>query len=399
MKLPENLTSKCVENAMRIFEKTITSPQMKALKTVVRWIFKHATTVISHLHEHEDMETKKFLEKHSYHLWNMDIIETIENKAIRVIKSKLEDEEHPVFIAYDESDIFKPDAEKMPWLSRIRDWSTGLTGNGFVFRWVNINGISLLSELDEVTEKNENYEKKTKTEKAISIFDRIRAMIPEIVWRKNAYFLYDRAWDNIQIIDDLLEHNDNFIIRMKTVRNIKDLATGKAQKITSFWVGRYRIQIELWTVVWLHVIKKKADRESILLITNDETLDSKTVLEYYLKRWKIEEDFNKMKDLWLEDVRLLSFKKIQNLIAIIQFIIILAQDVFNEVMQKADPINEQIYLFYAKFCKWKSLTLNPQSFIKFISLWLAVYKSYDTSQEPLDTLFGWRREMKKLGII
>lgn len=399
MKLPENLTSKCVENAMRIFEKTITSPQMKALKTVVRWIFKHATTVISHLHEHEDMETKKFLEKHSYHLWNMDIIETIENKAIRVIKSKLEDEEHPVFIAYDESDIFKPDAEKMPWLSRIRDWSTGLTGNGFVFRWVNINGISLLSELDEVTEKNENYEKKTKTEKAISIFDRIRAMIPEIVWRKNAYFLYDRAWDNIQIIDDLLEHNDNFIIRMKTVRNIKDLATGKAQKITSFWVGRYRIQIELWTVVWLHVIKKKADRESILLITNDETLDSKTVLEYYLKRWKIEEDFNKMKDLWLEDVRLLSFKKIQNLIAIIQFIIILAQDVFNEVMQKADPINEQIYLFYAKFCKWKSLTLNPQSFIKFISLWLAVYKSYDTSQESLDTLFGWRREMKKLGII
>jgi hypothetical protein len=36
MKLPENLTSKVVENAMRIFEKKITSPQMKALKTVVR---------------------------------------------------------------------------------------------------------------------------------------------------------------------------------------------------------------------------------------------------------------------------------------------------------------------------------------------------------------------------
>jgi hypothetical protein len=46
---------------------------------------------------------------------------------------------------------------------------------------VNINGISLLSELDEVTEKNENYEKKTKTEKAITIFDRIRKVVPELI--------------------------------------------------------------------------------------------------------------------------------------------------------------------------------------------------------------------------
>jgi len=47
----------------------------------------------------------------------------------------------------------------------------------------------------------------------------------------------------------------------------------------------------------LHVIKKKAEREPMLIITDDENLGSKAVLEYYLKRWKIEEDFNKMKDL------------------------------------------------------------------------------------------------------
>lgn len=117
----------------------------------------------------------------------------------------------------------------------------------------------------------------------------------------------------------------------------------------------------------MHVIKKKEEREAILLITNDESLDSKTVLEYYLKRRKIEEDFNKMKDLGLEQVRLMNFKKIQNLMAIIQFIIILSQDVFNEVMQKADMVSEEIYLYFAKFCKRKSLTLNPQSFIKFVS--------------------------------
>jgi len=46
----------------------------------------------------------------------MDIIDTIQAKAIRIIKNAIEEAnpEDPVFISYDESDIFKPDAEKMP---------------------------------------------------------------------------------------------------------------------------------------------------------------------------------------------------------------------------------------------------------------------------------------------
>ena len=182
-------------------------------------------------------------------------------------------------------------------------------------------------------------------------------------------------------------------------RNLKDITKGIKKKINTFEIWKHYVEIEWWTCVYLHVIKKKAEREPILLVTNDEKLDSKTVLEYYLKRRKIEEDFNKMKDLWLEQIRLMSIQKIKNLIAIIQFIIVLSQDVFNEVMQKSDMTNEYIYLYFAKFCKRKSLTLNPQSFIKFISEWLVLYKRYDTSQEALDTLFWWKRDLKKLGII
>lgn len=81
------------------------------------------------------METKKFIEKHSHHLGNMDIIETIESKAIRIIKNRIDEHgEEPIFLSFDESDIFKPDAKKMPGLSRVRDGSTGLIGNGYVFR-------------------------------------------------------------------------------------------------------------------------------------------------------------------------------------------------------------------------------------------------------------------------
>jgi hypothetical protein len=49
-----------------------------------------------------------------------------------------------------------------------------------------------LSELDEITEKNEFYEKKTKGEKAIEMFQKTRDSIPEIISKDNTYFLYDR---------------------------------------------------------------------------------------------------------------------------------------------------------------------------------------------------------------
>jgi hypothetical protein len=34
--MPENLTNKMIENAIRLFERTLTKPQFKAVKTVIR---------------------------------------------------------------------------------------------------------------------------------------------------------------------------------------------------------------------------------------------------------------------------------------------------------------------------------------------------------------------------
>jgi hypothetical protein len=45
----------------------------------------------------------------------MDLIETIEDKALRIVKNNILDEKTKVvFVSTDESDIFKPDAKKMP---------------------------------------------------------------------------------------------------------------------------------------------------------------------------------------------------------------------------------------------------------------------------------------------
>jgi len=97
----------------------------------------------------------------------MDIIKTVEKKAKLCIKKTMKEnklEWKRNIIAYDESDIFKPDAKYMPWLSRIRDGSTGLTGNWYITRWVNVNWISLYSHLEK---SDKNMTDKKKWEKSI----------------------------------------------------------------------------------------------------------------------------------------------------------------------------------------------------------------------------------------
>ena len=291
------------------------------------------------------------------------------------------------------------------WLAKVRDGSTGQLGSWYVFRWVNVNGISIICELDCVDENEQKLLRKdeikiksleTRTDKTIGIIEKIVKVLPEVLSHK-AYLIIDRAWDNTRVIDCLIEEKVKFIIRMKKVRNLRTKGWA-VKKITDFGLWKHEIFIEEMRCI-LHVAKRKWFKENVLLLTNDEEIDSEHAVAYYLKRRKVEEDFNKMKDLWLEDVRLMNVVKIKNLIALIQFIIILSQEMFNEVMKRADGTYELVRMYYEKFCKWKSLTLNPQSFIKFVSHSLLPYVAYNTVPEAINTLWWWKRELKKLGII
>ncbi len=390
--LPADLTNKVFENALRIFDEKLTRPQTKALKTVLRWLWKNWTTVISHIHSHT-IETKKFIEKISNHLWNMDVIWTVQKKAKLCIRKTMKEKQKSWIknlIAYDESDIFKPNAECMPWLSRIRDGSTGLTWNGYVLRWVNVNGISLYSHLEEMLE----WSLGNRGEETIKIVKKVQ----KDLWKWAWLYLIDRGADDIKVIKFLVEEKEEFIIRMKKNRNVLNLKNWKTTKITNFKQWNHRIKIDKIEVT-LHVYQKTWRKNPILLITNDESIWTKEAVKLYLKRRKVEEDFKKMKNLWLEDVRLLNFMKIKNLVVLIQFIIILWQDIYEKVVEKVDPMYEHIYMYFKSFVKRKSLTLNSTAFIKFISFSLEHYDWYDTTQEVENWLFWGKREMKKLGII
>lgn len=378
-----------INNALRVFEDQITRPQAKAVKSVVRGIIRKTTTVISRLNE-EWICNHKYREKISKHLDKVDLIDVVEAKAYRCVEKLIKSNDKFLPVSYDESDLFKPNAEKMQWMRRLRDGSTGLTWTWYLMRGINICWVSVYARLEEADET-----KISKSEYVMEAIDHVYSQIDD----KRMVTIIDRWWDSIELVDEFLARDRAFLIRWKSNRKVKIVGQDKPQKIDTLPLWRSEIELEFWTVIYAWRIKREWFREPIILLTNIEDMIQDEALELYLKRRKIEEDFNKMKDLWLEDVRLMSFKKIKNLLALIQFIIVLAQDVFNEVMARTNFTTQWIYLHFEKFCKKCSTTMNPQSFIRFISENLKFYKSYNISWELPTTLFWWPRELKKLGLI
>jgi len=385
-KMPYDITGKMIENSVRIFEKKLTKPQYKAVKTTIRWIRKKSTSILSHLYDGE-YGSQKQAEKISYHLWNIDIREIVSDKALRIAKMKIEESESKVTISYDESDIYKPNAKKMPWLTRIRDWDTWLTWNGYIFRWVNVWWISILSIVDE------EIKTKKKWEKTIECLKWTR----EKLWRQQWIYVIDRGWDCGSIYRWFDNNKEEYVIRARKNRVLVDIKW-KKKKITKFKNWKHKVKLSTGEEMNLHVIQRKWYKTKLYLFTNSEE-DSINITKYYFNRWNIEKDFNKMKQLWLEDVRLLSMIKIKNILAIIQFIIVLGQDIYEKVVEKVTILYEHIGLHYKKYCKRRGLWSNPSSFLKFVSYNLWEYMSYKTTPIPTNTLFGGKRELKKLGVI
>ena len=71
---------KLIENGMRRFQKHLTRPQMKAVKSVTRGIIRKTTTILSALNEDAELTNRKYRERISYHLGNIDLVDEVEAK-------------------------------------------------------------------------------------------------------------------------------------------------------------------------------------------------------------------------------------------------------------------------------------------------------------------------------
>jgi len=383
------LIDKKFYNSTRIFDKKLWYWQSKAMKTLVKWFIQKRTTVIQALYEKDSgILANKFRESISNHLWNVDLRPIIEDKAESLIKQSKKYKWRNI-LAWDAWDIFKPESNKMEKLTIIRDWSTWDIWNWYVLYGININGIT-----HQISMKDPNIEYIWTEKREEMLKKSANIIVPEeTIW------VFDRWHDDVWFIDILQELSYHYVVRARKNRIIIDLNTWKEIKIELLEPWKYRAELEIWTSCYLYIFQEKWRKEPIRMYSDIDFETEKECLEIYLRRRKIEEDYRKHKEFWLEKVRLMTFKKIENIMLLIQFIVVLWQSIFNEVTQRVSTIWEAIYIYYKKFCKSKVLTMNPSSILKFISEYIGWLKIYNHTDIPRNSLFWSIQNMKKVGLI
>jgi hypothetical protein len=379
---------KMFHNSTRSLDNYLNVRQVLAVKKMIKGICKNWTTVLQKLREKETWITaSKFRESLSFHLGNIDLSNLLHDMTKKAIK-KTKSYRGYTILSGDASDIFKPHAQAMQGISCIRDWSTGLLWNWYILYWININGIT--HQID-VLDHTKEY---IWTEK----WEEMLIKSASIINPKQTIWIFDRWHDDIWFIDILHDLDYHYVVRWRKNRIVMLADTWKQAKVWWLWLWKRKVTLEYWTNCFLYIVKWIAKDPDILYSDIDFEIGEEC-LEIYLKRRQIELDYNKMKSFWLEHVRLMSVKKIQSIIHIIQYIIMFWQICFNEIQEGLKSIPYKLAVLYKQYCKKAKKTMNPTSLLTFVSIYISWFVVYNTSQITAITLFGNRRKMKKVGLI
>lgn len=253
-------------------------------------------------------------------------------------------------IGVDLSDIHKRYATAMEALGKIRDGSTGETGvPGYDL--VTAAAIDLSTDtkalpLPLLFEVFSNRSDDFKSEPAVWL-DAIDRLCDAT---RGGTFAIDSAADSGRILERLLERKRHFVIRLKVGENSRNLryGEGKQAQVKDVWKeatsygemtilrmsddGRrepYRCDFGSLSVklpkhkepLWLCVFDCPDHKEPMVLLTTHkaETPDAiAQVLARYFARWAVEEMHRFAKvSFKLENIRLLSWNRIQNMVAMV----------------------------------------------------------------------------------
>ena len=148
---------------------------------------------------------------------------------------------------------------------------------------------------------------------------------------------------------------------------------------------------ELTLVIHKHLKEK----EPIRLLTNLiwANYGTKRIVTMYLERWGVENIFRRAKTKFdLEKIRVLSYQKFVNLVALIQLAIIVSSTAFLAIQRSTNTLILGVLSLYQSFLDWRNLTFNIDSFITFMQNSLKPLQRKER-QPPLQlSLLSWRQE-------
>lgn len=332
---------------------------------------------------HESISLKKTVERLSRNLKNFDEEETMHNNYLNFIKPNLE--ENRLFFI-DDSDIAKPNVKSFEYLGDIVDGSKehkitkgyGLTE---IVSLIKNEPAIIQSKLWSTADTEFISKNKILTElleQNITFFNN----------DKDTY-IFDRGFDQSNLIKFLIEKEVKFIIRLKSNRKI--IIKNKSYTIDEI-LNKYKGKIVFKTTSQKGEIKNKLtyikvklngikqeltmiiaypenNTEPAYIITNRDVKnahDAKRAARDYFSRWKIEEFFKfKKQQFKLEDIRVRTLNALQTMNTLINYAIAFIsiskiKNIFitKQIIKLANPIKQTVYFNYYRLAEGIKILLN-----------------------------------------
>jgi hypothetical protein len=287
----------------------------------------------------EGIALHKTITRLSNQLQRPGLLEHLEKRIIGEGAQRVQQE---TLLIIDVSDIVKPYAEKMQYMARVRDGSSGSIEDGY---WtmqvvgVEIGGKEItplyheLYSQDSPDFKSENRE----IEKAVET-------VGSQVQGKGIWMI-DRGGDRRKLFNFLLNTKKRFIIRLVGDRHVvyrgnkvvaEELARSCPLLYTDRIIKEDKEQEQVYTIsygfrkvrlpgrterLWM-VVVAGFGKEPLLLLTTERMENKRQrlwwVVEAYLTRWRIEETIRFVKQSYqLEDIRVLTYDRLRNMMGLV----------------------------------------------------------------------------------
>lgn len=284
-----------------------------------------------------------------------------------VILAKAKRQRFRYFIL-DESDLQRPYARRLPGVVKVRDGSTGNNaGQGYPL--IAVIGVTDRGQYVPIL-LNRYRDIQTARRQAIATI--MRAFGPD----HGAIWLVDRGGDDRKLFNYLLEHEQQFLIRLDRQGGQRQLVVADDEQylisqLTAHMgkVGYRRVQLPGRTepLTLLHYHHGKQEPLALLTTCSPRTLkQAKQVARGYLQRWKIENYFRFIKDqLALESMMVQGEQAVDGLLTAV----LIASSFLMEQLQTItkSPLNH----YFQVWCQREQASPNWSALTRF-------YRSYFT---------------------
>lgn len=356
--------SDSIRNNSRFVIDGLTKPQSKAVNEIIRGLFVKNTPILRRLAQDDSILTKKQAEKYSHHLGNIDIGNRVDEFAFKQAKKTIKDK---TIIAYDLTDISKEFSRKIENTSIVFDGSKRKPANGFFLHGVGINNNLVKLEIH-------NNDANTLNQTRRKIINKLSKKL-----NNKGIWVFDRGNDDKQFFKYLRQNAKvQFIARVKENRQVVIKETGVKIQVKNLKPGKYRVYLMNKNNTYVDtdfeytlVIQKYFhEKPPIRLISSlpYEKYTKKELVKMYLERWGVENIYRRAKTKFLlEKIRVLGFKKFSNLVSLIQFAIVISASIFVQLLESTTLWIAGVLAIYKQFLKMKTLSMNIDSFITFMS--------------------------------